>query len=129
MAVRVKALGAVDLAGTIFRCRTSARCIRAFVDDVVVDRRIRHRGIARRPLAAMRTLAALAPDRRHVLSIRAHDLSAFAASGARFVTGELVRRTLLMRCLSTLAGDLALLALIHPGKTSSAGPLSFHITS
>jgi hypothetical protein len=57
-------------------------------------------------------------DHRHVLTITTHRLSALASSIARFIGIEFVRGSLCVRCLATLARDLALLRSIHRCETA-----------
>src|SRR5690348_6907282 len=66
----------------------------------------------RRAIGATRFAAATA-DRRHVLAVAADGHAALAARGARLARVELVRRALLVRGTTTLAGDLTLLLTIH----------------
>jgi hypothetical protein len=85
------------------------------------------RGVmARSLLSAVRTLAALAANRRHMSPIGAYRFATLAACSPRFVGGELVRSSLLMRSLPSFAGYLALFALIHTSKPSTTGPLTIH---
>jgi hypothetical protein len=63
-------------------------------------------------------LGAPAADFGHVLAVLAHDLAALAASLARLLGRELVCGTLLVRCPPALAGDPALLLLVHRRETT-----------
>src|SRR5580692_6769982 len=78
--------------------------------------------VSRRLLRAIATtsLAAGAADGCHMRAIAAHRFAALAACNARFVRGELVGPALRMRGLAALAGDLALLAKVHRGKSAVA---------
>ena len=62
--------------------------------------------------------AALAADLGHVLAIPAHRLTSLLASLARLLGGELVGGALLVGRSPSLAGDQALLLLVHGGEAA-----------
>jgi hypothetical protein len=62
--------------------------------------------------------AALLTDFRHVLAVTADGFATLAACFARFVRVELVGSSLFMRRAPTLAGDLALLVVVHCRETA-----------
>src|SRR5258708_15802937 len=90
------------------------------------SRHRRHLGLGNRSprlghrAVATARLTACAPDGCHVRAISADDLTALAASPPRFVGAELMGTALRVRCLSALAGDLALLTHIHRGEPTVA---------
>jgi hypothetical protein len=58
-----------------------------------------------------------------VVSVLAHRHAALAACGACFLTGELVRGTLLVRGAATTPGDLTLLFAVHRREATPFTPL------
>jgi hypothetical protein len=51
-------------------------------------------------------------------AVGTHPLAAFTARSAGLVGGKFMSRTLLVRCLTALAGDLALAIAIHGCKST-----------
>jgi hypothetical protein len=80
------------------------------------------------PVCRLPALATLAPDVGHVLAVAADCLAAFLPRTACFFGIEFVRRSFLVCSLTALAGDFALLVLVHcseaafgwPGATAAA---------
>jgi hypothetical protein len=72
---------------------------------------------AARPLTTLATLAATLTTLA-TAALAAAAFATLAASLAGLFGGELVGCPLLMRSAATLAGDLALLLLVHPGEAA-----------
>src|SRR5690606_22658777 len=69
---------------------------------------------------AVRRVAALRPDLRHVLAVLAHHLTALAAGRTGLLGVEFVRRALLVRRPAALARDLSLLLRLHPREATAS---------